>query len=73
MEFELPGRYLERYPAREALALLPSSWGTGGDYHVWENPQVEWIWPIVHRSGQAPEYARARLTEHVACFDRPLA
>lgn len=49
VEFELPGQYLQRYPARAELALIPSSWGIGGDYYVWDNPQVEWLWPIIHR------------------------
>ncbi len=49
VSFELPSRYLEQYPVADELELLPSSWGVDGDYHVWENSQVQWIWPIIHR------------------------
>ncbi|MEB3198515.1 MAG: 1,4-alpha-glucan branching protein domain-containing protein [Candidatus Sericytochromatia bacterium] len=36
-------------PPAHAFQLPESTWGAGGHYHVWMNPQVEWMWPIIHR------------------------
>jgi 1,4-alpha-glucan branching enzyme len=40
-------------PPSDAVELPPTSWGEGGDFSVWSNPQVDWIWPEIH----AAEYA----------------
>ena len=40
--------YLDKYPPKRAIAIPESSWGQGGHYWVWQNQQVEWIWPIIH-------------------------
>lgn len=38
------------HPPTESLALPESSWGAGGDFWVWDNPDVAWIWPWIRRA-----------------------
>ncbi len=40
--------YLDKYPPKKAISIPESSWGQGGHYWVWQNSQVEWMWPIIH-------------------------
>ncbi len=40
--------YLDKYPPKKAISIPESSWGQGGHYWVWQNQQVEWMWPIIH-------------------------
>ena len=37
-----------KHPPVEAIQIPESSWGQGGHYWVWQNQQVEWMWPIIH-------------------------
>jgi 1,4-alpha-glucan branching enzyme len=30
--------------------MKESSWGEGGDFRVWINPEHEWIWPYINGS-----------------------
>ena len=51
---ELFARYtvselMEVKPPSIAIDLPESTWGAGGHYKVWMNPQVEFMWPIIHR------------------------
>ncbi|MFP5503785.1 MAG: 1,4-alpha-glucan branching protein domain-containing protein, partial [Candidatus Sericytochromatia bacterium] len=64
---------IHRATAAEALAESPpefthalpeSTWGAGGHYHVWMNPDVEFMWPIIHR-------AEARMEELVERVPTP--
>lgn len=48
-----PSVSLAMDPPSDAVELPPTSWGEGGDFRVWSNPQVDWIWPEIH----AAEYA----------------
>jgi 1,4-alpha-glucan branching enzyme len=48
-----PSVSLATDPPSDAVELPPTSWGEGGDFRVWSNPQVDWIWPEIH----AAEYA----------------
>lgn len=50
-------------PPAHAFALPESSWGAGGHYHVWMNPQVEWMWPIIHRCEKRMELLVAQFPE----------
>lgn len=38
-----------------AYQLPESTWGAGGHFHVWMNPEVEFMWPIIHRCEQRME------------------
>ena len=40
--------YLEMAPPNHAIELPPSSWGSGGHWHVWKNEDTEWMWPVIH-------------------------
>jgi 1,4-alpha-glucan branching enzyme len=51
-------------PPTHAFQLPESTWGAGGHYHVWMNPQVEWMWPIIHR-------CERRMEELVKRFPQP--
>jgi 1,4-alpha-glucan branching enzyme len=43
------GETVESNPPSHAYQLPESTWGAGGHYHVWMNPEVEFMWPIIHR------------------------
>lgn len=43
------GEIMATSPPELAYQLPESTWGEGGHYHVWLNPKVEFMWPIVHR------------------------
>lgn len=40
---------LKDRPPELAYQLPESTWGAGGHFHVWLNPEVEFMWPIIHR------------------------
>lgn len=40
---------LAEHPPERAIKLPASTWGAGGDYHVWNNDEVAWMWPEIHR------------------------
>jgi 1,4-alpha-glucan branching enzyme len=58
------GELHEQAPPAHAFQLPESTWGAGGHYHVWLNPQVEWMWPIIHR-------CERRMEELVRMFPAP--
>ena len=43
-----PSEYLDRYPARDVVALPEGSWGDGGAHKVWLNEATRWTWDSVH-------------------------
>jgi 1,4-alpha-glucan branching enzyme len=49
------GEHLDAHPPQIAVQLPESTWGAGGHYHVWLNPEVEFMWPIIHRSERRME------------------
>jgi len=49
VRFISPSRYLDSAPPERQLALIESSWGTGGDHTVWNNDGVAWMWEHIHR------------------------
>ncbi|MBK8189517.1 MAG: DUF1957 domain-containing protein [Vampirovibrionales bacterium] len=42
------GDYIETNPPKQAIVLPESTWGQGGHYWVWRNPNTDWMWPIIH-------------------------
>jgi len=40
--------YLAAYPPDDVINIPESSWGTGGNHWTWQNPETEWIWPLIH-------------------------
>ncbi|NPV87946.1 DUF1957 domain-containing protein [Coprothermobacteraceae bacterium] len=43
-------RYLEMFPTDSSITLGETSWGAGGHYGVWFNPEVEWMWPHIYEA-----------------------
>jgi len=43
------GEMLERQPPDKTVSMSPGSWGDGGDYRVWANDQINWMWDIEYR------------------------
>lgn len=43
------GEHHAQHPPSLAYQLPESTWGAGGHFHVWMNPQVEFMWPTIHR------------------------
>lgn len=39
--------HLDRHGAHAATPLSPGSWGRNGDFSMWLNDRVQWIWPLV--------------------------
>jgi 1,4-alpha-glucan branching enzyme len=46
-----------------SIDLPESTWGAGGHYKVWMNPQVEFMWPIIHRCERRMEELVKRFPE----------
>lgn len=45
--------YLDHYPVDAKIDLGETSWGEGGHYRVWFNPEVEWMWPQIYNAENA--------------------
>ena len=41
------GRYLDEHPPREVCRPAAGSWGEGGDFRVWDNPDTRWVWQAI--------------------------
>ena len=41
-------RHAGDFPPDEIVRLPEGSWGEGGRHWVWLNPEVEWMWKLVH-------------------------
>jgi 1,4-alpha-glucan branching enzyme len=52
--------YLAMYPPDEVLTLPESSWGAGGTHWTWQNPDTEWMWPLIHAAETRMEQLVAR-------------
>lgn len=46
---ETASSYLASHPPTQAIDLPESTWGAGGHFWVWDNPNTSWMWPIIHR------------------------
>jgi len=42
--------YLDNYSVDARCFLGETSWGEGGHYRVWFNPDVEWMWPQIYEA-----------------------
>jgi 1,4-alpha-glucan branching enzyme len=52
--------YLDAHPPTEVMALPESSWGAGGGHWTWENPDTEWMWPLIRTAERRMEKIAAR-------------
>jgi len=69
------GRYLERHPPREVVALPEGSWGDGGRHQVWLNDATRWTWGPVYAAEARFEsvVVRAATAAREPLLDRLLA
>ncbi|MBC8368191.1 DUF1957 domain-containing protein [bacterium] len=67
VEMSTTSDFLDRHPADKAAALPAGSWGDGGDYRVWDNERVAWMWDIEYRA----EAEFGRLTYELPWRKRP--
>ncbi len=43
--------YISKYKEQfSIIKMRESSWGEGGDFRVWKNPEHEWLWPYINSS-----------------------
>lgn len=50
VEITTASQIIEQHPPDRVLQLERSSWGNNGDYSTWSNPEVDWMWPLIHQS-----------------------
>ena len=50
LELLTPGEYLDANPVHQELTPARSTWGEAGDFRVWNNSRVDWIYPRLHRA-----------------------
>ncbi len=41
---------LATHPADKVVTMTEGSWGAGGDFRVWLNPELEWMWAAEYRA-----------------------
>lgn len=46
---------LEHVQPEQAIRMPESTWGAGGHFWVWNNDEVSWMWPVIHRRELAME------------------
>lgn len=46
---------LSLVPPEQSLRMPESTWGAGGHFWVWNNDEVQWIWPVIHEREAAME------------------
>ncbi len=61
VELTTASAYLEAHPPEDVVQLSEGSWGMGGNHFTWDNPDTQWMWPIIHT-------AEARMEDLVARF-----
>jgi 1,4-alpha-glucan branching enzyme len=55
VELSTAGAYLEANPPTQVVSLHESSWGAYGDHSTWQNPETEWMWPLIHSAERTME------------------
>jgi 1,4-alpha-glucan branching enzyme len=48
LSMQTSSEYLAEFPPSKAIHLPESTWGNGGHFAVWNNENVEWMWPLIH-------------------------
>jgi 1,4-alpha-glucan branching enzyme len=44
------GAFLRDHPPDKVVALPAGSWGAGGDFRVWLNDEMKWVWEACYRA-----------------------
>lgn len=47
--------YIESFPPTEVMSIPESSWGSGGGHWTWDNPDTQWLWPLIHNAERRME------------------
>ncbi|MHA1370497.1 MAG: 1,4-alpha-glucan branching protein domain-containing protein [Promethearchaeota archaeon] len=56
--------YVKEHESKFSEIELPAtSWGEGGDFRVWNNPQHAWIWPLINSSARDFESLLEKIQE----------
>lgn len=55
--------YLHEHAPQEVVMLAEGSWGSGGTHATWQNPDNEWIWPLIHGAERSMERVVTRFPE----------
>lgn len=50
IEAQTVSQYLAAHPADKVVALPSGSWGAGGDFRVWLNEELHWMWEASYRA-----------------------
>lgn len=50
VELEKASDCLDRYPPERSIELPKSSWGSGGKFDIWQNPQTQWMWDAIYKA-----------------------
>lgn len=55
VELTTASEYLGTQRPSEIVMLPEGSWGAGGTHFTWQNPDNEWIWPLIHGAERTME------------------
>lgn len=66
IQIQQTSQYLQDHTPEVAIDLTQSSWGQGGHYWVWDNPETQWMWPVIH---QAESRMKALVATFADCTD----
>ena len=63
VELTTASEYLVAHTPEEVVMLAEGSWGSGGTHATWQNPDNEWIWPLIHGAERSMERIAARFPD----------
>lgn len=55
VELTTASEYLAAHQPQDVVMLAEGSWGSGGTHATWQNPDNEWIWPLIHGAERTME------------------
>jgi 1,4-alpha-glucan branching enzyme len=53
-------QFVREHPPEEVVALPEGSWGQQGTHFTWQNPDTEWMWPVINGAQRRMEEIVAR-------------
>ena len=53
-------QFVREHPPAEVVALPEGSWGQQGTHFTWQNPDTEWMWPVINGAQRRMEEIVAR-------------
>lgn len=64
---------VEQYKPDRVLELPESSWGAGGNHFTWQNPETEWMWPIIYNAEMRMESLVKQHPDATGAHERALS